>query len=228
MPTFQSAGDTGSLSSSAVRAAAASQKQTAAAKSNEGSMSSSAAQAADAPAQKQTAAAKSKTGGTTKASKSSGGSIWSSSAAQAAADAKSKTGGTTKGSTNLIVVCEISSNPDISQSLTLCLQFAPIQSSSISTASQKKVKLHEVRFPCCQHGDKETYVMLDDKSYFSKKYLENTPTWPSTCAKQGCSSGAFGQVYKVGISHPVYCCSNAKNKNHPCMHAYCKPCFDAW
>ena len=68
MLTFQSAGGTGSKSSSAVRAAAASQKQTAAAKSNEGSMSSSAAQAADAPAQKQTAAAKSKTGRTTKAS----------------------------------------------------------------------------------------------------------------------------------------------------------------
>ena len=69
--------------------------------------------------------------------------------------------------------------------------------------------------------------MFDDKAYFTKKYLENTPQWPSSCAKEGCGK-AFGQDYKVGICRPVYCCSNAKNKNHPCMHAYCKDCFEAW
>jgi len=69
--------------------------------------------------------------------------------------------------------------------------------------------------------------VFDDKSYFTKKYLANTPQWPSSCAKEGCGK-AFGQDYKVGICRPVYCCSNAKNKNHPCMHAYCKDCFEAW
>ena len=102
------------------------------------------------------------------------------------------------------------------------------QSSSPSTASQKEVKQGgEDGFASCQHSIKENYAKEDASSYFSKKYLENTPTWPSTCAKEGCSA-AFGQNYKVGINHPVFCCLNAKKKYHPCIHAYCKPCFEAW
>ena len=79
----------------------------------------------------------------------------------------------------------------------------------------------------CQHDNKEEYAMLDDKSYFVPKYLADTPSWPSACAKEGCDA-AFGGNYKVGINRPVFCCLNAKNKNHTCVHAYCKPCFEAW
>lgn len=94
------------------------------------------------------------------------------------------------------------------------------QSSSPSTASQKE-------FASCQHSIKENYAKEDASSYFSKKYLKNTPTWPSTCAMEGCSA-AFGQNYKVSIKHPVFCCVNAKKKYHPCIHAYCQPCFEAF
>ena len=79
----------------------------------------------------------------------------------------------------------------------------------------------------CQHGIKENYAREDAASYFTEKYLTNTPTWPSACATKGCST-SFGVGYKVGINNPVFCCLNAKNKNHPCVHAYCKPCFEAW
>jgi outer membrane biosynthesis protein TonB len=79
----------------------------------------------------------------------------------------------------------------------------------------------------CQHGIKENYAREDAASYFTEKYLTNTPTWPSACATKGCSA-SFGVGYKVGINNPVFCCLNAKNKNHPCVHAYCKPCFEAW
>ena len=82
--------------------------------------------------------------------------------------------------------------------------------------------------PQCFHGNKEDYKVQDDKAYFTKKYLEKSPTWPSTCANQGCKKPTFGQDYKVSISRPVYCCANATNKNHPCVHAYCKPCYDLW
>jgi len=187
------------VSSSAARAAVAPQNQTFVANRHGESVSSSVAQAA----KKQPAASD--------ANRSS-----STAKAAAAAVVKSKTARTAKVSRNLIV------DKDVTQhSLTFCLRSTLMQ-------SPKNVKLREVSFASCQHDDKEAYVMLDDKSYFSKKYLENTPTWPSTCAKKGCTSGSFGQAYKVGINHPVYCCSNAKNKNHPCMHAYCKPCFDEW
>jgi hypothetical protein len=186
-----------------------------------GSVSSSAAQVV---AQKQKATPKPGLGG----SMSSSAAQPAAAAPKKASAAKSNVGGNTKASTKLIATCGISSKLDmISHLLTLCPQFAPMQRSSPSTTSQKKVAQSEDVFASCQHSNKEAYAMLDDKSYFSKKYLENTPQWPSTCAKEGCSR-AFGHDYKVGISHPVYCCSNAKNKHHPCMHAYCKDCFEEW
>jgi hypothetical protein len=89
-----------------------------------------------------------------------------------------------------------------------------------STASPKKDAP-------CQHDLKDFYVLDDNKAYYTEKYLEQTPQWPSACAKEGCNN-AFGSNYKVGINNPVFCCVNAKNKHHPCLHAYCKPCYEAW
>jgi hypothetical protein len=79
----------------------------------------------------------------------------------------------------------------------------------------------------CQHNQKELYVLNDDKAHFTEKRLELTPQWPSACAKEGCNN-AFGSNYKVGTKNPVFCCVNANKKHHPCMHAYCKHCFEAW
>jgi len=80
----------------------------------------------------------------------------------------------------------------------------------------------------CEHNTKSACVPLDDNSHFSKSCLQKTPFWPSKCCKSDCTSGAFGQDCEVGTRTPVCCCLNAKNKNHPCTHACCKPCFDAW
>ena len=109
---------------------------------------------------------------------------------------------------------------DCSDILTFrCPQFVPKQHTNQTNV--------EPSIAHCEHNQKETFVMLDDKAYFSAKYVESTPNWPSTCTGEGCTA-VFGGDYKVGINRPVYCCSNAKNKHHPCVHAYCKPCYDKW
>ena len=103
--------------------------------------------------------------------------------------------------------------------------FVIVQQPNTSMSPSPKPLDHHM--PPCEHDNKEAFQMHDDKSYFAKKYLENTPLWPRSCAKEGCGN-IFGINYKVGISRPVYFCINAKNKHHPCVHAYCKPCFDEW
>ena len=71
----------------------------------------------------------------------------------------------------------------------------------------------------------ESYVPVDDKAYFTAKYLADTPNWPSKCAGEDCLKPNFGSDYKVTMRNPVHCCLNAKNCLHECKQAYCQSCF---
>jgi len=79
--------------------------------------------------------------------------------------------------------------------------------------------------PCC-HDDKSACTQFDDKACFEPKHLQKTPTWPKECCKKNCKT-KFGVNHKVKLSNPVCCCANAKNTLHKCVHACCKPCFQA-
>jgi hypothetical protein len=114
----------------------------------------------------------------------------------------------------------------------------PQQSESTKEGRKRKVKRDGMkgRVPGkkskpnndCNHGKPLEFHKIDERSYFTVSYLGKTPSAPSHCVAKGCGNGKFGDTYKVGMSTPVFCCKNAKNSLHPCKHAYCKICFDAW
>lgn len=79
----------------------------------------------------------------------------------------------------------------------------------------------------CDHGAIANYYRFDDCKYFTKKYLERD-NWARACAGTECpNKNKFGPkpAYRVGPKKPVHLCYNAKNTEHPCVHAYCEDCF---
>jgi len=78
----------------------------------------------------------------------------------------------------------------------------------------------------CDHGNKASLVSEEVASYFTEKYLKEND-FPFKCCGDGCNH-LFGKNYKVSGKKLVWLCPNGKNVHHECVHALCKPCYDAW
>jgi hypothetical protein len=75
---------------------------------------------------------------------------------------------------------------------------------------------------CC-HEIISGYVPMDEKGYFSDKYLSERPLAFRHCAE---CKNHFGKAKKVSAKEPAHVCRNALLANHPCMQAYCHHCYD--